>query len=171
MFTITEEALGQPFGNAQTPYDEAAESHVILATAREAAQQARLRYAGDVSPQDAWRLFSRQVALLVDVRTAEERKFVGFVPHSLHVAWKTGTAMLNNPHFLHELEAKANKNGVILFLCRSGMRSVAAAQAATQAGFQNAFNVLEGFEGDLDEGNKRGLYSGWRSHDLPWVQD
>ena len=170
MITVTEEALGQPYGNTHSPDEEAAESHVILAAAREAAQQSGLRYAGDITPQDAWRLFSRQVALLIDVRTAEERKFVGFVPDSLHVAWMTGAAMQKNQNFLRELEAKTGRHDVILFLCRSGKRSVAAAEAVTQVGFKNVFNVLEGFEGDLEDG-KRGIYSGWRSHDLPWVQE
>lgn len=171
MLTASENAHRQPHGIARTHSEVSTESHAILAAAREAAQQAGLRYAGNVTPQEAWHLFSRKVALLIDVRTAEERKFVGFVPHSLHVAWMTGMAMLKNPHFLGELETKASKDDVILFLCRSGMRSVAAAQAATQSGFQNVFNVLEGFEGDLEDGNKRGIASGWRSHDLPWVQD
>jgi rhodanese-related sulfurtransferase len=170
MFTVTEEALIQPHGNPQTPSENIIESHVILAAAREAANQAGLRYAGNVSPQEAWQLFSRRVALLIDVRTAEELKFVGFVPDSLHVAWMTGVNFLKNPNFLRELESKASRNDVILFLCRSGTRSVAAAEAVTRVGFRNVFNVLEGFEGDLEDG-KRGIYSGWRSHGLPWVQD
>jgi rhodanese-related sulfurtransferase len=109
--------------------------------------------------------------LLVDVRTAEERKFVGYVPDSLHVAWQIGTAMQTNPRFLRELEAKVSKDAPVLLLCRSGARSAAAAAAATRAGFKQVYHVLEGFEGDLDETRHRGSRNGWRLRGLPWLQD
>jgi rhodanese-related sulfurtransferase len=107
----------------------------------------------------------------VDVRTAEERKFVGHAPNTLHVAWQTGPALIKNPRFLRELESKLAKDAVILFLCRSGKRSAAAAAEATRAGFKNVFNVREGFEGDLDDKQQRGTLGGWRAQGLPWVQD
>jgi rhodanese-related sulfurtransferase len=114
-------------------------------------------------------------AALVDVRSGEERKFVGHVPESLHVAWATGTALTRNPRFVRELEAKLAKDGgkdaVVLLLCRSGKRSALAAEAAAKAGFTNVFNVLEGFEGEIDERQHRGGADGWRFHQLPWVQD
>jgi rhodanese-related sulfurtransferase len=110
-------------------------------------------------------------AVLVDVRTAEERKFVGQPPDSLHVAWATGTALTRNPRFVKELEAKVKKDTVLLFLCRSGKRSAQAAEAAAKAGFSQAFNVLEGFEGELDERQQRGALGGWRHAGLPWTQD
>lgn len=140
-------------------------------------EQARTRigedagYAGGVTPNEAWQLFSSGHALLIDVRTAEERKFVGHVPNTLHVAWATGTSMTRNPRFTRELETKFKKDQIILFLCRSGKRSAEAARAATKAGFVNAFNVLEGFEGDIDDNGQRGHLGGWRSHALPWIQD
>src|SRR6187551_2274320 len=122
-----------------------------LEEAREAAQQAGLPYAGGVPPQLAWQLFSSGEALLVDVRSGEERKFVGHVPDSLHVAWATGTALTRNPRFVRELEAKVGgKEAVVLLLCRSGKRSALAAEAAAKAGFTQAYNVLEGFEGEID---------------------
>ena len=130
-----------------------------------------LPFAGQVPPQLAWRLFADGEAVLVDVRSAEERKFVGHVPESLHVAWATGTALTRNPRFARELEAKAGKDAVVLLLCRSGKRSALAAEAATKAGFRQVFNVLEGFEGDLDARQQRGHGNGWRFHGLPWVQD
>jgi rhodanese-related sulfurtransferase len=105
------------------------------------------------------------------VRTAEERKFVGHVPGSLHVAWATGTALTRNPRFVRELEAKTGKQATILLLCRSGKRSDLAAAAAAQNGFQRVFNVLEGFEGEIDSQQHRGGTGGWRFHGLPWVQD
>lgn len=134
-------------------------------------QQQGLRFAGQVPPQLAWALVSAGHAVLVDVRTAEERKFVGHVPSSVHVPWATGTALTRNPRFTRELEAKVGKTQVALLLCRSGKRSVEAAEAAAKAGLTQVFNVLEGFEGDLDTQQHRGGRGGWRFHQLPWVQD
>ena len=135
------------------------------------AADAGLKYAGAVSPELAWKLFSDGKALLVDVRTTEERKFVGHVPGSLHVAWAVGTALTRNPRFVRELEAKTGKDVVVLLLCRSGKRSVLAAEAATAAGLRHVFNILEGFEGELDSRLHRGNADGWRHHGLPWEQD
>ncbi|RYY02546.1 MAG: rhodanese-like domain-containing protein [Gammaproteobacteria bacterium] len=142
-----------------------------LEVAKQEAQAEGLKYAGKVSPDDAWRLFINGEAHLVDVRAAEERKFVGHVPNTFHVAWQTGPALIKNPRFLRELENKLSKDAVILLLCRSGKRSAAAAEAATAAGFKNVFNVREGFEGDLDQNQQRGGSGGWRQRGLPWVQD
>lgn len=144
----------------------------VLDAARDAARQAGLSYAGGVPPNVAWQLFSEGHALLVDVRSGEERKFVGHVPQSLHVAWASGTSLTRNPRFVRELEAKTGgKDAVVLLLCRSGKRSAMAAEAAAKAGFTQAFNVLEGFEGEIDEQQHRGVADGWRFHGLPWVQD
>jgi len=143
----------------------------ILENARLKAAEEGLPYAGSVSPRDAWALYTGGEAVLVDVRTAEERKFVGHVPETRHVAWMTGLSLSRNPRFARELEAKAGKDEVVLLLCRSGKRSAAAAEAATKAGFTNVFNILEGFEGDLDEQQRRGAFNGWRHSGLPWVQD
>jgi rhodanese-related sulfurtransferase len=142
-----------------------------LQAARERAQQEGLPYAGGLTPQDAWALVQAGQAVLVDVRSAEERKFVGQVPGSVHVAWATGTSLTRNPRFTRELEAKVNKTETVLLLCRSGKRSALAAEAATKAGFTQAFNVLQGFEGELDAAQQRGHADGWRFHGLPWTQD
>ncbi|GKT26657.1 rhodanese-like domain-containing protein [Acidovorax sp. SUPP3334] len=146
-----------------------------LQSAHEQAQAAGLAYAGGVPPTVAWSLFSSGQALLVDVRSGEERKFVGHVPGSLHVAWATGTALNRNPRFARELEAAITKastrDAPVLLLCRSGKRSVLAAEAAAKAGLQNVFNVTEGFEGEIDAAQQRGASDGWRFHGLPWVQD
>lgn len=153
------------------PHNRDSAAAEILRKAREAAAADNLGYAGGIAPSDAWTLFTSGAATLVDVRSAEERKFVGHVPNTLHVAWATGTALTRNPRFARELEAKIKKDQVVLFLCRSGKRSADAAQAATKAGFTQAFNVLEGFEGDIDTEQQRGRLGGWRFHRLPWVQD
>ena len=130
-----------------------------------------LPYAGGVPPQLAFELFSNGEAQLVDVRSAEERKFVGHVPGSLHVPWASGTSLTRNPRFVRELEAKTGKNATILLLCRSGKRSDLAADAAAKAGFTRVFNVLEGFEGEIDAQQHRGGSDGWRRRGLPWIQD
>ena len=142
-----------------------------LEEAQALAQEEGLSYAGRVSPTLAWQLFSSGQAQLVDVRTTEERKFVGHVPNSLHVAWATGTALTRNPRFARELEAKVGKDSVVLLLCRSGKRSALAADVAAKAGLTQVYNVAEGFEGELDEHRHRGGFDGWRFHQLPWVQD
>jgi rhodanese-related sulfurtransferase len=124
-----------------------------------------------IAPREAWRLFATGAATLVDVRTAEERAFVGYVPDSIHVAWATGTRLARNPRFVRELEAKTGKEATVLLLCRSGARSAAAAAAARAAGFSDVRSIEEGFEGDLDEQHHRGTRNGWRTAGLPWVQD
>lgn len=143
----------------------------ILQQARERAQRDRLPYAGSLDPEDAWALVSSGAAILVDVRSAEELKFVGRVPEAGHAAWQIGSPLAPNPNFLADLERAAGKDQVVLLLCRSGKRSAAAARAAAQAGYTNVFNVLEGFEGDLSAGSQRGAVNGWRHRGLPWVQD
>jgi rhodanese-related sulfurtransferase len=161
--------LEERTGNERTGREGA--SDAVLEVARQAAAAAGLAFAGSVAPSDAWVLFSEGAAVLVDVRTAEERKFVGYVPGSVHVPWATGTSLTRNPRFVRELEAKTGKHAVVLLLCRSGNRSAQAAEAAAKAGFTDVFNVQEGFEGDLDDAQHRGGKSGWRFHSLPWVQD
>jgi rhodanese-related sulfurtransferase len=141
----------------------------LLDAARTQARADQLPYAGRPAPRDAWRLVQAGAAVLVDVRSAEERHFVGQVPGSVHVPWATGTAFTRNPRFVKELEAKAGKP--VLLLCRSGKRSAAAADAASKAGLSDIFNVLERFEGDLDDAGQRGHFNGWRFHGLSWAQD
>lgn len=155
---------------AQHPTDVDIDS--LLVQARSEATQLGKPYAGSLSPPQAWQLFSHSRALLVDVRSAEECKFVGHVAGAIHVPWATGTSLNRNPRFVKELESKTkSKDAVILLLCRSGNRSALAAEAAHKAGFTNVFNVSEGFEGDLDGQLQRGGHNGWRFHGLPWSQD
>ena len=144
----------------------------ILERARADALAQGLPYAGTVSPADAWALAANGHAVLVDVRSPEERTFVGSVPGSLHVPWASGTALIRNPRFVRELEARVGgKDKPVLLLCRSGKRSALAAEAAAKAGLALSFSVLEGFEGDLDGRQQRGHLNGWRQRGLPWVQD
>jgi rhodanese-related sulfurtransferase len=143
----------------------------VLERARADAIAQGLPYAGGVSPPDAWALASSGQAVLVDVRSNEERTFVGHIPGSVHVPWASGTALTRNPRFVRELEARlGGKDKPVLLLCRSGARSALAAEAAAKAGMAFAFTVLEGFEGDLDDRRQRGHLNGWRQRGLPWEQ-
>ena len=130
-----------------------------------------MSYAGDLTPQDAWAKLE-QGAVLVDVRTEGEWAHIG-VPDTkatdndpLFIQW-TFPGGIPNPDFVEQLKQQAPEDtGVeLLFLCRSGQRSIAAAIAATQAGF-TAYNVLEGFEGEPDRYGERTV-NGWKNRGLP----
>ena len=127
-------------------------------------------YAGDVSPQLAWRWVQAGQAVLVDVRTDAEREWVGFVPGAVPVAWKQWPGMAMNPQFDDAVRQAATGGNKLVLLCRSGVRSIAAAKRATELGLE-AYNILEGFEGDPDAQAQRGRKGGWRHHGLPWRQN
>jgi glyoxylase-like metal-dependent hydrolase (beta-lactamase superfamily II)/rhodanese-related sulfurtransferase len=126
-------------------------------------------YAGDVSPQLAWAWVQAGEAELVDVRTDAERAWVGFVPDAHALAWKQWPGMAMNPEFDASIQTLGAGGKKLVLLCRSGVRSIAAAQRATELGVQ-AYNILEGFEGDPDANAHRGLTGGWRVRGLPWRQ-
>lgn len=127
-------------------------------------------YAGDVSPQLAWQWTQAGEAVLVDVRTDAEREWVGFVPGAVPLAWKQWPGMAMNPGFDDGLRAAVPEGRKVVLLCRSGVRSIAAAKRATELGLE-AYNILEGFEGDPDADAHRGNRGGWRHHGLPWRQN
>ena len=127
-------------------------------------------YAGDISPELAWQWVQGDEAVLVDVRTDAEREWVGFVPGAVPVAWKQWPGMAVNPRFDAAVQEAASGGKKLVMLCRSGVRSIAAAQRATELGLE-AYNILEGFEGDPDGEAHRGQKGGWRHHGLPWRQN
>jgi rhodanese-related sulfurtransferase len=127
-------------------------------------------YAGYVTPQEAQRLAELGAAKIVDLRTAFEREYVGHVPDTLHVEWLPLGSTEPNPGFIDALRGVAEEKETLVFLCRSGKRSDAAATAAAAAGFGCVLNVIGGFEGDLDEQGQRGKLGGWRKAGLPWTQ-
>jgi len=129
-----------------------------------------LPYAGAVTPREAWTLFSKKQARLVDVRTPPEVKFVGSVPGTINIEWRGGD-VLPSAMFVSALRNVARLDQPVLLLCRSAVRSHAAARAAAAAGFTRAYNVLEGFEGQRTIDGRRGEIDGWRRHGLPWNQD
>jgi rhodanese-related sulfurtransferase len=138
-------------------------------------------YAGDITPEEAWKLLSENSeAVLVDCRTDAEWRFVGVPDLStlerdvVYVEWNR-TDGSHNDGFVDELVEKMGASGdlsnerPVVFLCRSGNRSIGAAEAATAAGIAPSYNVLDGFEGNLDENRHRGG-TGWKAIGLPWKQ-
>jgi len=126
-------------------------------------------YAGDVTPQLACQWWQQGDAVLVDVRTDAEREWVGMIPGAVALAWKQWPGMAINPAFDEGVKAAAQPGKKLVLLCRSGVRSIAAAKRATELGVE-AYNILEGFEGDADEEGHRGRKGGWRLRGLPWRQ-
>ncbi len=126
-------------------------------------------YAGALTPAEAHELMKAGTKL-VDVRTKPELLYVGKVPGALEVEWQTYPGSKPNPEFIGELAASTKKDEPVMFMCRSGARSHAAAEAALRAGWKETYNVLEGFEGDKDPSGHRNTLNGWRKAGLPWTQ-
>jgi rhodanese-related sulfurtransferase len=141
----------------------------IRQAAAERARKQGLPYAGALTPAEAHELM-RAGAKLIDVRTKPELQYVGKVPGGIGVEWQTWPGGKPNPGFLGELAAIASKDDTVMFLCRSGVRSHAAAAAAAKQGWKDSYNILEGFEGDKDPQEHRGSVGGWRKAGLPWTQ-
>jgi len=134
------------------------------------------QYKGDVTPEETWRVLCLEKgAVLVDVRTLAEWKCVGIADlseiskDSIFIEWVDFPERAPNENFISELiDAVPEKDTPIYFLCRTGVRSVDAAVAATVAGYSNSYNVLKGFEGDRNQQGHRGRTSGWQGLNLPW---
>ena len=143
----------------------------ILNEAQRRAGEMRLPYAGALLPAEAHQLMQKAAgAKLIDVRTRAEWDFVGRVPGSVLIEWQTYPGSQPNLAFLDELRAQTDKDAIVMFLCRSGARSHAAASAASQIGYANSYNILQGFEGDKDAQGHRASTGGWQFAGLPWVQ-
>ncbi len=135
-------------------------------------------YAGDVEPAIAWEILGGDAqAILVDVRTRAEWNYVGLPDlSSLNkepalLEWPVFPSMQPNSDFVPALTgAVADRDTPLLFICRSGVRSAAAAKAVTAAGYSSCFNVTDGFEGPLDAQSRRGVAAGWKAAGLPWRQ-
>jgi len=138
-----------------------------------------MSYAGDLKPTEAWKLLTdNRNAQLVDVRTRPEWMFVGLPDltslgrRPVLQSWQVFPGMEIDANFTAELtDQLADKEAPLLFICRSGGRSRAAAQAMTAAGYRRCYNVAEGFEGNPDTERHRGKTGGWKAAGLPWVQD
>jgi len=136
----------------------------------------------NVSVETAWQqLAADSASVLIDVRTRAEWSFVGVPDLSslgkelLLVEWFSFPGNQPNAAFVAELQARlaatgASKEAPLYFICRSGARSQSAAEAMLKAGYTRCCNVVEGFEGPLDDARHRGQRSGWKAQGLPWVQ-
>jgi len=143
----------------------------ILKAAQERGKELKLAYEGALYPAEAFEILqSAPGAILVDVRSKAELDWVGSVPNSISIEWATYPGMKLNAHFISQLEQQVDKESLVIFLCRSGVRSHHAAAAATLAGYRDSYNILEGFEGDKNADNHRSTLGGWRVAGLPWKQ-
>lgn len=133
-----------------------------------------------LTPQQAFEMLSDDPrAVLIDVRSNMEFLFVGHPRGAISLPWIDEPDWVINPHFATEVR-KVMLGGVasheeagsapVILICRSGKRSLEAGALLTSEGFQNVYNVLEGFEGELDEQHHRSALGGWRHHNLPWEQ-
>ncbi len=144
----------------------------IITKARERAHQMGLPYEGALTPKEAYDLLQQTPgAKLIDVRTRAEWDWVGRIPGAIEIELLTYPGNRPNGNFVQDLESAVDmdKTAPLLFICRSGGRSHNAAMLANQAGYE-AYNVLEGFEGDKDQSGHRNTKGGWRAAGLPWVQ-
>ena len=136
-------------------------------------------YIGDLLPSEAWKLLrSEQDSFLIDVRTSAEWHYVGnpnlqpigMTP--IQIEWRLLPSMEKNLMIANELTSIIpNKEAKLFFLCRTGGRSMEAAIEITNLGYKYCYNILNGFEGDLDGNFQRGKVSGWKAEKLPWRQD
>jgi rhodanese-related sulfurtransferase len=126
-----------------------------------------------ISPQTAWqRCQENPRTLLIDVRSSMEFLFVGHPKTALNIAWIDEPDWDINPHFAAEIAhaCQNDKTRELILICRSGVRSLEAGNYLLRQGFSCIYNVLEGFEGELDDQHQRSTVGGWRFHQLPWEQ-
>ncbi len=143
----------------------------ILSVAQQRAKDMNLPYEGALTPDEACRLMEAAPgSRIVDVRTRAELDWVGRIPGAIEIEWQVYPGMKSNPYFMAQLEQQVEKEALVMFICRSGMRSHHAAVLATQAGYSDCYNILEGFEGDKDTEEHRNSKGGWRHAGLPWKQ-
>ncbi len=143
----------------------------ILQAAQQRAKDKNLPYEGALYPDEAFEILqSAPGAKLVDVRCRAELDWVGRIPNAVEIEWMTYPGMKPNPNFSVSLEQQVDKEALVLFICRSGARSHAAAVAAMGAGYRDCYNILDGFEGDKNTSEHRSTVNGWREAGLPWVQ-
>jgi rhodanese-related sulfurtransferase len=126
----------------------------------------------NLTPQECWELMQHNpAAVMVDVRTQMEHAYVGHPIGAVHIPWKEAPGWELNPNFVYDVKkAVPDTDAPILLLCRSGQRSLAAAQVLEQAGYKHLVNIVDGFEGPLDADKHRNTIGGWRFCGLSWEQ-
>ncbi len=141
----------------------------LLNLAQTRARELGLPYAGALTPKEAYEIWQLAPgSKIVDVRTRAEWDWVGRIPGAEEIEWMSYPTNQPNSYFLAQLKQQVDPEVLVMFICRSGARSHNAACLASQAGYTECYNVLEGFEGDKDASGQRGKAGGWRSAGLPW---
>ncbi len=141
----------------------------ILKLAQTRARDLGLPYSGALTPSEACEIWqSAPSAKLVDVRTRAELDWVGRIPGAVEIEWMSYPGNQPNTDFLAQLKRQVDPESLVMFICRSGVRSHKASCLATEAGYSECINILEGFEGDIDANGQRGKLGGWRKAGLPW---
>lgn len=144
--------------------------NTILQTAQKRSADNSFSYAGALTPREAFELLQQNPeVVLVDVRTQAELELVGRVPNAVNIEWATYPGMVKNQDFAKQLADNVDKNLTVIFMCRTGGRSHNAAVVAEQLGFDKAYNLLEGFEGEANELKQRTMMNGWKHAGLPWT--
>lgn len=142
----------------------------ILQLAQKRGAENSLPYAGAMTPREAFDVLQANPEVqIVDVRTQAELELVGRIPNALNIEWAFYPGMVKNQDFANQLLEKVDKNLTVIFMCRTGGRSHNAAVVAQQLGFSNAYNMLEGFEGEANELKQRTTINGWKHAGLPWT--
>lgn len=141
----------------------------ILDRAKKRSEESKLPYAGALTPQEVYEVLQKTPhAKLIDVRTTAELDLVGKIPGAAHIEWAFYPGMASNPDFAAQLAMQVDKEALVIFMCRTGGRSHNAAATAAKLGFAEAYNMLEGFEGEANAQNQRALINGWKHAGLPW---
>lgn len=141
----------------------------LLARAQKRAEENGLPYSGALTPHEVYDVLQKtEHAILVDVRTHAELELVGKVPGVINIEWAFYPGMVANADFAAHLEMQVDKEALVIFMCRTGGRSHHAAALASTLGFTEAYNMLEGFEGEANAERQRTLINGWRHAGLPW---
>ena len=124
-----------------------------------------------LTPKEAFEFLQRTAdAVFVDCRSEMEYLFVGHPKGAILVPWNDGPNWDINPEFVSHVKKATSVNRPVILICRSGNRSLDAGRALEEAGFTKIYNVLHGFEGELDANHHRGASTGWRFEGLPWEQ-
>ncbi len=144
----------------------------LLDTAHSRSRDNSWSFSGALLPHEAYELLQiTPGARLIDVRAHAERELTGVMPDALHIEWQSWPGWVLNPHFLVQIAHATDPESLLFFICRSGHRSHRAASACAEAGRGHCYNVLEGFEGDLNKATgHRNEINGWKHRGLPWTQ-
>jgi rhodanese-related sulfurtransferase len=146
------------------------DTSTILQAAQQRAAVHQLPYAGALTPNEAFELTqNNENVKLVDVRTQAELDLVGRIPDALNIEWAFYPGMVPNPDFAQQLAQQVDKQQTVIFICRTGGRSHNAAAVAAGLGYAQAYNMLEGFEGEANGEQQRTTINGWKHANLPWT--